>query len=147
MGSLFFFILATKISFLFVSLITFCASLRSVEIRDYDPRFINLKSFKQIITLSGASFAITLSIALLFQGSVILVTYSIGLEATAIFALVILIYRSATPFFQIFPTLLNPIAAERSNLTNDQYMENFFVLSISYGDSGWIFNNLCIFLF
>ena len=56
-------------------------------IRDYDPRFINLKSFQQIVSLSGASFAITLSIALLFQGSVILVTYSIGLEATAIFTL------------------------------------------------------------
>ena len=131
-GTLLLCVLATQGSFLFISLLTFLMSLDGVSLRSYHPKWICMESFKQIVSLSTASLGITLSVVVQYQGAIIAVTYLLGLEATALFSIAVLIFRSVTPFFQIFPALLNPIAAERSNLADDQYMRDFFGLGVAY---------------
>ena len=131
-ATLFYLALATQIAYSTVTFYIFYKSIKLTGFSCYRPTLISKRAFTKIFTLSAASLGITLSVAILFQGSIFFTTYVYGLEATAQLSVAILIYRSITPFFQIFPTLLNPIASDRDHLKNDDFLKTFFQLGVSY---------------
>ena len=104
--------IATQLGLALISLSVFYRSLRYLRLGALKPTNFRLSHLLDILSISLASLGVTLSAAATFQGSALFVSYFLGLDANAIYSLVILFFRSLTPFFQILPTLLNPIAAE-----------------------------------
>lgn len=90
----------------------------------------------ELISMSGATFMITLAAVLHLQISATLVGIFIDTRSVAILSFPVLIYLAIIPFFSTFAAIAGPIAASAKTDTDLQHLLKFYFRMASYLVSG-----------
>jgi len=123
-----------------ISLITFikAINLLKLQVNHFYLSSFSFEAFKLLISMTGASFFVTLSAIILLQFSSTLVGYFLNFTFVSLMAIPLMIFNSITPFFQAIPTIASPIAAgisneqEKNKLYKDFYTYSRYTSSIAF---------------
>jgi O-antigen/teichoic acid export membrane protein len=95
-----------------VTFVTFLIALNYNKQSIFDFHRISFRILRTIFSMSLSAFFVTLSAAILFQGTIIISGKIIGLEAVSLLAIPVMILNTLTPFYNTFPVIVAPIAAK-----------------------------------
>ena len=124
--------LITFLPTLFGSLITFFEGLKANKDLRLSKDLIKTKVVKRMVSISGASFIITIAAVIVRQSSSMLAGWKIGIDQVATLAFPILIVFAALPFISIGATLMSPVASEMDAKNQQETFYSLYVIISRY---------------
>ncbi|MFL0799724.1 MAG: MATE family efflux transporter [Agarilytica sp.] len=113
---------------------TFAIGLKiyGLRVRELSFRWFSVPRLKKLMSISLAMTAISLGSVILNQGSTVTSAHVFGVDAIAPITLSLLVFVSITPFFQVFATVIAPIAAGVSGAKEVELLKHDLITSSKY---------------